>query len=181
MIVLKVPFLAQAHNLQHGRDGAFARRRLGRFILATNEPDPAQLSPEGMLAQHKAQAVSVERGFRFLKDPLFFADNLFLKDPGRIMALLMIMVLALLVYSLAERKLRLQLAATGQRVLNQVGKGTQTRTLRWIFQVFEGIDLLLVRQNGQIVNRQVLNLKQEHLTVLRMLGPPVENCYNLSS
>jgi transposase len=156
-----------------------ARRSLGRFILATNEPDPERLSPEGMLSQYKAQAVSVERGFRFLKDPLFFADSLFLKNPGRIMALIMIMVLALLVYSLAERQLRLQLAETGQSVPNQVGKPTQTPTMRWIFQVFEGIDLLLVRQNGQVVSRQVLNLKQEHLTVLHLLGPPVENCYQV--
>jgi transposase len=91
----------------------------------------------------------------------------------------MIMVLALLVYSLAERKLRLQLAESGQSALNQVGKETQTPTMRWVFQVFEGIDLLIIRQNDQIVHRQVLNLQQKHLTVLRLLGPPVENCYNL--
>jgi transposase len=156
-----------------------ARRSLGRFILATNELDPEQLSPEAMLSQYKAQAVSVERGFRFLKDPLFFADSLFLKNPGRIMALLMIMVLALLVYALAERKLRQKLAETGETVLNQVGKPIQTPTMRWIFQVFEGIDMLIVSRDGQIVSRQVLNLKQEHLTVLRLLGPPVEKCYYL--
>jgi transposase len=156
-----------------------ARRSLGRFILATNEPDPVQLSPDAMLSQYKAQAVSVERGFRFLKDPLFFADSLFLKSPGRIMALIMIMVLALLVYSLAERKLRLQLAQSGEMVLDQVGKETQTPTMRWIFQVFEGIDLLIIRQNGQILTRQVLNLRPEHLKVIRLLGPPIEKCYIL--
>lgn len=156
-----------------------ARRALGRFILATNEPDPERLSPERMLSQYKVQAVSVERGFRFLKDPLFFADSLFLKNPGRIMALLMLMVLALLVYALAERKLRLRLAETGQSVLNQVGQPTQTPTMRWIFQVFEGIDLLLVSQNGRVVNRQVLNLQKEHRTVLHLLGPPVEKCYQI--
>lgn len=155
------------------------RRALGRFILATNALDPAQLSPEMMLSQYKAQAVSVERGFRFLKDPLFFADSLFLKNPGRIMALIMIMVLALLVYSLAERKLRLQLAKTGQQVPNQVGKQTQTPTMRWAFQVFEGIDLLIVSQNGRVISCQALNLKQARLTVLRLLGPPVEKCYHL--
>ena len=158
-----------------------ARRGQGRFVLATNETDPEKLSPEAMLSQYKAQAVSVERGFRFLKDPLFFADSLFLKNPGRIMALIMIMVLGLLVYSLAERKLRLQLAETGQSVLDQVGKETQTPTMRWIFQVFEGIDLLIVRQEDQVVHRQVLNLRQEHLNVLHLLGPLVENCYLLTS
>ncbi len=97
------------------------------------------------------------------------------------MALIMIMVLALLVYSLAERKLRLRLAEEGQCVPNQVGKATQTPTMRWIFQVFEGVDLLIVRQNGKIVSRQVLNLRPVHLTVLHLLGPPVEYCYLLTS
>jgi len=123
----------------------------------------------------------VERGFRFLKDPLFFADSLFLKNPGRIMALTMIMVLALLIYALAERKLRLKLAETSQFVPNQVGKKTQTPTMRWIFQLFEGIDLLLIRQNEQIAVRHVLNLKPVHRDILRLLGPPVEKCYLLAS
>jgi transposase len=158
-----------------------ARQTLGRFVLATNELDPQKLSAEAMLSQYKAQSSSVERGFRFLKDPLFFADSLFLKNPGRIMALIMIMVIALLVYALAERKLRLQLTETNQSVPNQVGKLAQTPTMRWIFQVFEGIDLLLIHQNGKIVHRRVLNLRQEHLTVLHALGPPVENCYLLTS
>jgi len=159
---------------------AQARRKLGRFVLATNETEVEKLSPEAMLSQYKAQAVSVERGFRFLKDPLFFADSLFLKNPGRIMALTMVMVLALLIYALAERKLRLRLAENGQSVPNQAGKDTQTPTMRWVFQMFEGIDLLLIYQDEQVVQRQVLNLKQIHLDVLRLLGPPVLNCYLLS-
>ncbi len=35
-----------------------------------------------VLENYKAQSVSVERGFRFLKDPLFFARSLFLKSPA---------------------------------------------------------------------------------------------------
>ena len=157
------------------------RSRLGRFILATNELNQDTLSAERMLLQYKTQAVSVERGFRFLKDPLFFADSLFLKKPSRIMALTMIMVLSLLIYALAERKLRLQLAETGQRVPNQVGKTTQTPTMRWIFQLFEGIDVLLVYQGARQVGRQVLNLNQTHRDIIRLLGPPVEKCYLLAS
>lgn len=157
-----------------------ARQPLGRFLLATNQLDTDKLSPAAMLSQYKAQGISVERGFRFLKDPLFFADSLFLKNPGRIMALIMIMVVALLVYALAERKLRLQLTETGESLPDQVGKPTQTPTMRWIFQLFEGIDLLILHQRGAVVSRQVLNLRPSHRTVLRMLGPPVENCYLLA-
>jgi transposase len=156
---------------------AQARRSQGRFLLATNELDPQKLSAAAMLSQYKAQGVSVERGFRFLKDPLFFADSLFLKTPQRIMALIMIMVLALLVYALAERKLRLSLSAQDQRVPNQVGKETQTPTMRWIFQLFEGIDLLNIHQDDHLIHRQVLNLRPEHLIVIQLLGPPVANCY----
>ena len=40
-----------------------------------------------------------ERGFRFLKDPMFLASTLFLKKAQRIMALLFVMTLCLLVYA----------------------------------------------------------------------------------
>jgi transposase len=40
--------------------------------------------------QYKAHQ-GVERGFRFLKDPLFFASSVFLKSPKRIAALGLIM------------------------------------------------------------------------------------------
>ena len=156
-----------------------ARRGQGRFILATNECQSECLPAEAMLSQYKSQALSVERGFRFLKDPLFFADSLFLKNPGRIMALTMIMTLALLIYALAERKLRTQLQETGQSIPNQTGKATQTPTMRWVFQIFEGVDVLLIWEGEQLVQRQVLNLTPLHLDILRLLGPPVENCYLL--
>jgi transposase len=49
------------------------------------------------------------------------------------------MVLCLLVYRLAEHRLRAQLAATGQTVLNQLKQPTDRPTMRWMFQCFEGI------------------------------------------
>lgn len=158
-----------------------AQRTLGRFVLATNEPDPQQLSPQAMLSQYKAQAVSVERGFRFLKDPLFFADSLFLKSPGRIMALIMVMVLALLVYSLAERKLRLALQQNAESIPDQKGRPTQNPTLRWVFQTFEGLDVLSVSVSGRRVLRQVLNMTPVHEKVLRLLGPQVGECYLMAA
>ncbi len=51
----------------------------GRFVLATNITDSAQLSAEQVLQEYKAQQ-SPERGFRFLKDPLFFTNSVFLKS-----------------------------------------------------------------------------------------------------
>jgi len=153
-----------------------AYQRAGKFVLATNELDADALSSEDILVVYKGQGVGPERGFRFLKDPLFFADSLFLKLPRRIMALTMIMGLALLVYALAEHILRQRLQKTGQTIPNQVGKPTQRPTLRRIFQMFEGIDVLVVH-GPQGVERHVLNLSELHQHILRLLGPHVQKCY----
>lgn len=154
------------------------RSTFGKFILATNEMDTQALSTREMLSHYKEQSVSVERGFRFLKDPLFFAHSLFLKSPARMMALIMVMGLALLIFALAERQLRLRLKQQNVTIPSQTGKPTQTPTMRWVFQMFEGIDLLLILQDEQVVQRQVLNLSPNHLQIIRLLGVQVQNCYS---
>jgi transposase len=158
-----------------------ARRSLGRFIIATNDVDTDRLPAQAMLENYKDQGVSVERGFRFLKDPLFFAHSLFLKKPQRLMALLMIMGLSLLIYALAERKLRQTLKEMQAAVPNQQRKPTASPTMRWIFQLFEGLDILLVKQNGQVMFRQLLNLRPAQEQVITLLGPQVQKCYLFGS
>ena len=58
------------------KEEAIAReqQRSGRFILATNFLDVQELSNDDVLREYKAQQ-STERGFRFLKDPLFFTKE----------------------------------------------------------------------------------------------------------
>ena len=152
------------------------KRSKGRFVLATNELDTTLLDDATMLEAYKAQNVSVERGFRFLKDPLFFANSLYLEKPQRIMALLMVMGLSLLVYALAERWVRQELKKQEQTIPNQVGKPTQNPTLRRIFQMFEGIDVLLIEQN-QHGQRTIVNLNEEHSKIIKILGKEVKNVY----
>ena len=156
---------------------ADARQWLGRFLLATNELDTEYLSNREMLSVYKTQAQSVERGFRFLKDPMFFADSLFLKSPARIMAMIMIMGLALLIYALAEREIRGQLKACNETIPDQTGKPTQAPTMRRIAQIFEGIDLLEIRSEGLLVERRIINLSHVHLKIIYLLGIEVEECY----
>jgi transposase len=153
-----------------------ALKSKGKFVLGSNELNGEKLPAEMILTAYKGQAASVERGFRFLKDPMFFASSLFLEKPERIMALLMVMGLSLLVYALAERSLRTELAQRDESIPNQVGKPTQRPTIRRIFQVFQGIDVLLI-QHSLGTKHQVLNLKPIHLRVLDLLGPEVKNCY----
>lgn len=123
----------------------------GRFILATNILEEKSLSNDEMLSEYKAQQ-SCERGFGFLKDPLFFADSIFLKSPERIEAMAMIMGLCLLVYTLAQRQIRKALSASKSTIKNQLGKAINNPTMRLIFQRFQSIHLVTYNDEISISN-----------------------------
>jgi transposase len=105
------------------------RIKAGRFILATNILETKSVSNQQVLSEYKAQQ-SNERGFRFIKDPLIFTSRVFVKKPERVEAIGMIMGLCLLVYNLAQRKLRQQLEVTNEGLKNQVKKLTNKPTMR---------------------------------------------------
>jgi transposase len=155
------------------------RRTHGKYVIATNELDANELGLLEMLAIYKQQSTGVERGFRFLKDPLFFAHSLFLKKPLRIMALLMVMGLSLLVYALAERQVRQQLAERSQTIPDQTGKPSQRPTIRRVFQMLEGIDVLYIEQAG-VRRRLILNLTDLQRQILSLFSPHVQKIYDLS-
>jgi transposase len=59
----------------------------------------------------------------------------------------MIMALCLLVYNLGQRQVRKALVETAQTIPNQLGKPTDTPTLRWVFlKMDKMIESLSVRQ-----------------------------------
>ncbi len=93
------------------------------------------------------------------------------------MALAFVMTLCLLVYKLAEMRLRQRLAETGKTVPDQKGKPTARPTLRWLFQCFEGIDLHHTWQSDGTSETEVLRLTRVHRLVLHLLGPTYEMGY----
>ena len=153
-----------------------AQQALGKYIIATNVLDKVTLPAEELLTIYKEQNCSVERGFRFLKDPFFFASSFFLKKPSRIMALLMVMGLSLLIYALAEHHLRQQLLDKDQSIPDQKGKPTQNPTMRRVFQMFEGIHILII-QTEHFRKRMVTNVQEVHLQVATLLGEPILKFY----
>ena len=137
----------QAHV--HWDDEAIERDKQTKacYVLGTNI-DASELSDAAVITAYKGQS-QVEGGFRFLKDPLFFVSSLFVKKPSRIEGLLMVMTLALLVYSVAQRRLRAQLATHQETVPNQIKQPTTSPTLRWVFQLLEGIHRIRMTVHGQ--------------------------------
>jgi transposase len=149
------------------------QQRAGRFILATNVLESEQLSAQQALQEYKGQQGN-ERGFRFLKDPMFFASSVFLKSPERIMALGMVMGLCLLVYNLGQRQLRHTLQAANQTLPNQLGKGTSCPTLRWVFLCFMTVHFVVL--SGI---KQVVNLTDERQRILQFFGSTCRQYYLL--
>jgi transposase len=150
-------------------------RRLERkscFILATNQLDLQALSDDELIFAYKDQQ-KVERGFRFLKDPMFMASTLFLKSPKRIMALMMVMTLCLLIYAALEYRIRESLRKNNKTFPNQKGIPIANPTSRWIFEFFSGIHVLIIAQ----VQVLTLNLNEHHIILLRLLGKQYEALY----
>lgn len=162
----------------HQDETALAQIRCtqGKYVIATTELDDHKLSLDDMLAIYKQQSSSVERGFRFLKDPLFFADSLFLKKPSRIMALLMVMGLSLLVYALAEHQVRTQLLERDETLPDQTGKPTQKPTIRRVFQMMEGVDILIINQAG-LTQRVLLNMTDVRWQIVNLFNSHVQKLY----
>lgn len=147
----------------------------GRFIIATNLID--ELSDESVLQAYKDQQY-VERGFRFLKDPMFFVDAVYLEKEERIMAMAMLLGISLLIYSLCEKRLRKALVNESEIFLDPFCKQTSNPTIRRVFQVFEGIHVVYLKEKGDIQEELVLNLEKEHQQVLRLLGKNYEQTYS---
>ena len=148
------------------------------FVIGTNIP-ACHMSEAEVIRAYKAQS-GVEGGFRFLKDPLFFVSSLFVKKPSRIQGLLTVMTLALLVYSLTQRRLRQQLADHNATIPNQIHQPTERPTLRWVFQLLEGIHRVRVMVQGQ-VHDMIEGLNDVQIKILRLFGDEVWRLYQISS
>ncbi|KKG87642.1 transposase [Methanosarcina mazei] len=146
--------------------------KMGLFILASND---ISLSPEEMLKYYKGQD-NVEKGFRFLKSDTFSISKVYLKKKGRIEALTMIMVLCLMIYSIAEWKLRIKLETENETVPDQKGKPTKRPTMRWIFFKFQGITELISQKKGKMKS-EILNMEEIHWKILSLMGEKYENIY----
>jgi transposase len=154
--------------------------RKGRFILATNDLDEAGYPNERMLSEYKEQQ-KVEGGFRFLKDPWFMVDSVFLKLPSRIEALMMVMTLCLLMYNVAQYRLRLKLREEEETLPNQLDKEVQNPTVRWIFQIMEGVGIVRFYEAnvGAPIRELVTNLTSLRRKIIQLFGETACGMYGL--
>jgi transposase len=95
------------------------------------------------------------------------------------LAVSLVMVLCLLVYRLAEHRLREQLAATDQTVPNQLKQPTDRPTMRWIFQCFEGVSLVAFQPPQAPPHLELAGPEPLHKQAAVLLGPDCEKLYKV--
>ncbi|MEY8201037.1 MAG: IS1634 family transposase [Colwellia sp.] len=144
----------------------------GMFMLATNDLSET-LTMEKMLSLYKSQQ-SVEKGFRFLKSPDFLTSSLYLKKPERIEALLMVMTCCLMVYAALEHKIRRELKAQSVYFPNLKYKPSQNPTARWVFFCFQGIHVLTISDEQQLV----LNVEERNSIIINCMGSIYQKIYS---
>jgi transposase len=155
--------------------------RKGRFILATNDLNEESFPDEKILSEYKQQQ-SVERGFRFLKDPWFMVDSIFLKTPRRIEALMMVMALCLMVYNIGQYRLRRALKEKNETLPNQINKPIQNPTLRWIFQIMEGISVAYFFEKNIVtpIKKFIVNLNDLRIKIINLFGSTAQEIYGIT-
>lgn len=168
----------QAHVQSDDETLEQAKQAQACYVLGTNIC-ASELSDTEVITAYKKQS-QVEGSFRFLKDPLFFVSSLFVKKPSRIEGLLMVMTLALLIYSVAQRRLRNQLAETQETLPNQINQPTSTPTLRWVLQLLEGVHRVRMTVQGQ-VHDLIEGLSDVQIKTLRLFGNEVCHLYQIST
>jgi transposase len=154
------------------------KRQKGRFILATNQLDGAALRDEEILSEYKEQS-KTESGFHFIKDNAFEVSSIFLKKPERISALMMIMTLCLMVYNVAQHKLREALKQANEEVPHQLkGKTTQKPTMRWVCQLFNGVSVVVINRLKHC-QEIVTNVKDVLTRIIQFFGKRACDIYGV--
>lgn len=151
----------------------------GRFVLATNVAE-SELDSKTVLEEYKNQQ-HTERGFRFLKDSKFMADEIYLKKPDRIQALMMIMTLCLAVYKYSQYKIRRILEETDDTLPNQKKKEIQNPTMKWLFQKMLGV--IVLRLNPGTPHEKIImsNIDRTRQKIIRLFGIYACEIYSINT
>ena len=80
---------------------------------------------------------------------------------------------------LLKKKIREAMAKEKKTIADQKNRKTGRPTIRWVFQVFEGILYLAIKNDDDKIIISTTNVKEDHRTILSCLGPPYKKIYFL--
>jgi len=138
------------------------KQRESCYVLVTSLEDEQEWPDERVLEEYKQQ-ITVEQCFPVVKDPKR-VGAVYLKNEQRIEALGYVLVMALLVYSLIERRARLALMDADEPMELSGGPSTYRPTGRRVLQRFE--NMLVSRVDGERVLPENVDVPSRVLELL---------------
>lgn len=149
---------------------AAAREQAGHFILLTSHTDTKKWSDQQILAEYRRQhLIEGHCGFRWFKDEAKVAP-VFLKTPRRIAGLCAIFVLALMVRNYLQEQLRRQMAELDVTLpYYDRRRETKTPTAELLFDLFAGLQVIVVTRAEEVLQRQLGKLDPGAKTILDLL------------
>jgi len=137
----------------------------GCFVLLTNVPTAGELghSAGEVLKVYKEQH-GTEQNYGFLKDPVI-VNSLFLKNPERIEALGLVLLLALLLWRVMERAMRTHVDTTRTPLPGWDKKTTERPTSFMMMTKFANVIVLKQGHHRQLA-RPLSGVQQHYLTAL---------------
>lgn len=144
------------------------RRKAGCFVLITNITDKEPWPSDELLTLYKSQ-IGIEKNFGFLKDPAI-VNSIFLKRAERIEVLGLVLLIALLIWRLMERSMRMYVEKTGNAMVGWDKKNTKKPTAFMMTTKFSGIMVITLGGYRQLAKP----LKDYQLEYLVALDVPVD-------
>lgn len=146
-----------------------AQRTDGLFPLTDN----TALDPVEVLRTYKNQPY-LEKRFSTKKSVLNVAP-VFLNSPRRIEAMMFLYFIALMLVSLIERRMRLEMQE--QRIehlpLRPAGMQTKKPTWRTIMDSFHGVHLATIERSGKVIQTALKGLSELRRQILALLKVPI--------
>jgi transposase len=153
----------------HERAEVIARRpqETGCFVLLTNVPTAGEMAHSaGEILRAYKEPHGVEQNCTFVKDPVM-VNRLFLKKPERIEALGLVLWLALLLWRLVERALRVHVETTGSPLTGWDNKETQKPTAFMMMTTFAAVMVINVGGQRQLAY-PLSTVQQPYLLALQV-------------
>jgi hypothetical protein len=82
----------------------------------------------------------------------------------------MVMTLSLLVYSIAQRRMRANMKKEKATIPSQINQETATPTLRWVFQCFDGINFIQQGEDYQYEKFELDGLNDLREKIVKLIG-----------
>ncbi|MCL6600472.1 MAG: IS1634 family transposase [Alicyclobacillus macrosporangiidus] len=124
-----------------------ARREMSTFVLITNLRDEQRCSNAELLRMYKEQH-EVEGRFRFLKSP-YLVGPIYLHNDTRVKAFACLMLLALVLYSVFEYRIRERMAKETEPLILPGNRKSFRPTGISVIDMFEGICTMDIEIHGE--------------------------------